>query len=77
MKTALVHDDLVQAGGAERVAASLHEIFPTAPMYTAIYDPRTTLPYFAGVDVRTSFLQRGPSPAAACTNSPCRTSRRV
>lgn len=60
MKTALVHDDLVQAGGAERVALSLHEMFPDAPVYTALYDPRTTLPGFAKADVRTSFLQKWP-----------------
>lgn len=59
-RTALVHDDLVQAGGAERVVASLHALFPRAPLYTSIYDPRCTLPCFAEMDVRTSFLQRTP-----------------
>lgn len=60
MKTALVHDDLVQSGGAERVAAVFHAMYPAAPVYTAIYDPRTTLPAFADADLRTSFLQRTP-----------------
>ncbi len=60
MKTALVHDDLVQSGGAERVAAVFHALYPNAPVYTAIYDPRTTLPAFADADIRTSFLQRSP-----------------
>ncbi len=60
MKTALVHDDLMQAGGAERVAALLHGLFPQAPFYTSVYDPKATLPYFGGVDVRTSFLQKTP-----------------
>jgi len=60
MKTALVHDDLVQSGGAERVAAVFHALYPKAPLYTAIYDPRTTLPAFADADIRTSFLQRSP-----------------
>ena len=60
MKVALVHDYLAQSGGAERVAAALHMLFPTAPLYTSIYDPNSTLPYFRNVDVRTSFLQRGP-----------------
>ena len=59
-QTALVHDDLVQAGGAERVAAVLHRMYPQAPLYAALYDPRTTLPDFAGADVRTSFLQNWP-----------------
>ena len=60
MKTALVHDDLVQSGGAERVAAVFHAMYPQAPLFTAIYDPRTTLPAFAGADIRTSYLQRTP-----------------
>lgn len=60
MKTALVHDDLVQSGGAERVAAVFHALYPDAPLFTAIYDPRTTLPAFADADIRTSFLQRSP-----------------
>lgn len=59
-KTALVHDDLVQAGGAERVAAVLHRMYPDSPLYTALYDPHTTLPDFGDADVRTSFLQNWP-----------------
>ena len=58
MKTALVHDDLIQKGGAERVVASLHGLFPDAPLYTSVYDQRTTLAGFAGLDIRTSFLQQ-------------------
>lgn len=58
MKTALVHDDLVQRGGAERVVAALHDIFPEAPLYTSVYDRRTAPPCFRGMDVRTSFLQK-------------------
>ena len=60
MKTALVHDYLAQAGGAERVAAAFHTLFPSAPLYTSVYDPAATLPSFAEMDVRTSFLQRWP-----------------
>ncbi len=60
MKTALVHDYLAQAGGAERVVASLHELFPDAPIFTSIYDAKATLPCFGEMDIRTSFLQRGP-----------------
>jgi glycosyltransferase involved in cell wall biosynthesis len=60
MKTALVHDYLAQAGGAERVAAAFHAMFPEAPLYTSVYDPKTTLPSFADMDIRTSFLQRWP-----------------
>ena len=60
MKTALVHDYLAQAGGAERVAAAFHTLFPDAPLYTSVYDPAATLSTFAAMDIRTSFLQRWP-----------------
>jgi len=60
MKTALVHDYLAQAGGAERVAVALHSMFPEAPLYTSVYDAKATLPAFESMDVRTSSLQRWP-----------------
>lgn len=60
MKVAIVHDYLAQAGGAERVAATLHSLFPNAPLYTSVYDAKATLPYFRDITVRTSFLQRWP-----------------
>ena len=56
--TALIHDYLAQAGGAERVVAALHDLFPAAPLYTSVYDPKATLACFSKMDVRTSFLQR-------------------
>ena len=60
MKVALVHDYLNQMGGAERVVLALHELFPDAPLYTSIYDPRRVDPAFAQMDIRTSFLQKWP-----------------
>jgi len=60
VRTALVHDYLAQSGGAERVVAALHGIFPLAPLYTSVYDKEATLPCFAGMDIRTSFLQSWP-----------------
>jgi len=60
MKTALVHDYLAQAGGAERVAAAFHSMFPSAPLYTSVYDAKATLPSFESVDIRASYLQRWP-----------------
>lgn len=60
MRVALVHDYLTQTGGAERVVLSLQRIFPQAPVYTTVYDPAGTYPEFAGLDVRTSFLQALP-----------------
>ncbi len=60
MKIALVHDYLAQAGGAERVAGAFHAMFPAAPLFTSVYDPRSTFAEFREMDVRTSFLQRWP-----------------
>lgn len=57
---ALVHDYLSQRGGAERVALELAGIFPSAPLYTSLYRSGSTFPEFAGVDVRTSFIDRIP-----------------
>ena len=60
MKVALVHDYLNQMGGAERVVLALHELFPDAPLYTSIYDPKRVDPAFQKIDVRTSFMQKLP-----------------
>jgi glycosyltransferase involved in cell wall biosynthesis len=38
MKVALVHDQLREFGGAERVLVSLKKIFPTADIYTTTFD---------------------------------------
>lgn len=58
MKVALVHDYLVERGGAEKTLAALLQAFPEAPVYTSIYNPETTLDVFRSAGVRTSFLQR-------------------
>lgn len=60
LRAAIVHDDLTQRGGAERVVLSLSRLFPGAPVFTAIYDPAATYPEFGDVDVRPTFLQRAP-----------------
>lgn len=59
MKIALVHDYLVQDGGAERVLQAFQDIWPDAPTFALLYD-RERLPAFRGKDIRTSFLQRVP-----------------
>jgi len=41
MRVALVHDFLIECGGAERVLEALHEIWPKAPLFTAFYDPKS------------------------------------
>jgi glycosyltransferase involved in cell wall biosynthesis len=57
-RIALVHDFLLDLRGAERVFASICDIYPHADVYTAVYDERGTEGRFAHRDVRTSFLQR-------------------
>ncbi len=64
MKIALVHEFLTQLGGAERVLEAMHEVFPTAPVYTLVYDRQKTKNLFASWDIRTSFLQRLPGGVA-------------
>lgn len=59
-KIALVHDYLVQDGGAERVLASLQDMFPNAPTFVLIHDPKRAHPRFNGRDIRTSFLNQFP-----------------
>ncbi len=58
MKIALVHDYLVQYGGAERVLECFTELFPEAPIYTLVYDKEAMHGKFADKDIRTSFLQK-------------------
>src|SRR2546421_10276075 len=55
---ALVHDFLLDLRGAERVFLEMCEIWPDAPVYTAVYDEEGTEGRFAHRDVRASFLQR-------------------
>lgn len=64
-KLALVHDDLMQAGGAEKVVAVLHRLYPDAPIFTSIYDSRNTLREFRDADIRTSYLQHWPTSTRA------------
>jgi glycosyltransferase involved in cell wall biosynthesis len=60
MRVAIVHDYLNQYGGAERVLEALHELYPTAPVYTSIYDPVAMPAAYQGWDIRTSWMQRLP-----------------
>ena len=57
-RVALIHDFLPDLRGAERVFATLCDLFPHADVYTAVYDEEGTEGRFAGRDVRTTFLQR-------------------
>jgi glycosyltransferase involved in cell wall biosynthesis len=58
MKVAIVHDFLVQMGGAEKVVEVLHDLFPDAPIYTSVYDAQAMPDYYRTWDIRTSFMQR-------------------
>ena len=49
---AVVHDYVTQRGGAERVVLAMLEAFPSAPLYTSLYDPERTFPGFRDADVR-------------------------
>jgi len=60
VRVAFVHDYLTQFGGAERVLLEMQRMYPQAPVYTSLYDPDAFEGRFAGLDVRTSFLQRIP-----------------
>ena len=53
-----MHDFLVDLRGADRVFEAIADIWPDAPIYTAVYDEAGTEGRFAHRDVRTSFLQR-------------------
>jgi len=62
MRVAIVHDDLVQWGGAERVLLGISEIYPDAPIYTSVFDRTnsTLLQNFGTKKIIASFLQNIP-----------------
>jgi glycosyltransferase involved in cell wall biosynthesis len=60
LKIALVHDFLVQYGGAERFLEVLAEMFPDSPIYTLLYDKEKMGDRFEGREIRTSYLQKFP-----------------
>ncbi|MED4601677.1 glycosyltransferase [Paenibacillus validus] len=60
MKIALVHDLLTQMGGAERVLAVLHQMYPDAPIYTLASNPGKMMEELKDADIRTTWLQRIP-----------------
>ena len=59
-RIAIVHSWLNQYGGAERVLEHLHDLFPEAPIYTSMFEPRAVPRSYQSWDIRTSFLQRVP-----------------
>ena len=61
MKVAIVHDYLNQAGGAERVVAVLHRMYPDAPIFTTLFRGDVVGEPLASADVRVSWMQRLPA----------------
>jgi len=60
MKVAIIHENLNQMGGAERVASVLHEMFPGAPIFTTTVNREILPPELANADIRPSWMQRLP-----------------
>jgi glycosyltransferase involved in cell wall biosynthesis len=60
MKTALLYDRVNKWGGAERDLLALHELFPDAPLYTAVYEPKKASWAKVFPKVIPSFLQKIP-----------------
>lgn len=60
MKVALVYDRVNKIGGAERVLQTFHEIFPKAPLYTAVYNSKKAPWAKIFPKVIPSFLQKIP-----------------
>ncbi len=58
MRVALVHDYLVKYGGAERVLEALLDVFPDAPVFTLLYEPKTTSARIRAAKIIPSNLNR-------------------
>lgn len=59
LKIAIVCDWLTVNGGAEKVIHAMHELFPSAPIFTSLYNPEK-VQGFENTTVKTSFLQKIP-----------------
>lgn len=62
LNIAIVHDDIVQWGGAEKVLVTISEMFPKAPIYTSVFDTKNKIlsDKFSNKTVITSFMQKIP-----------------
>ena len=63
MKVALVFERLNVMAGAEKHLLALSEVYPDAPIYTALYTPETMPDVFRTKDIRVSFAQKVPGAA--------------
>ncbi len=63
MKVVIVHDYLIDYGGAEKVLLSLHELYPKAPIYVSVLDKKRMGKFmddFKNADIRQSWFGRLP-----------------
>jgi hypothetical protein len=60
LKVAIVHDWLVNYGGAETWVELALSIYPEADIYTLVYDRKKMGSHFAGNRIFTSPVQRFP-----------------
>lgn len=62
MRVAIVHDWLTSYGGAEKVLKAITEIFPSAPIYTLVYNKKTVEKIFGQENKKIfpSFIQHIP-----------------
>ena len=60
MKVALVHDWLTGMRGGEKVLEELCRLYPSADIYTLVYQPENVSEIINRMSVRTSFIQRLP-----------------
>ncbi len=60
MKVVIVYDRVNKWGGAERVLLTLHELYPKAPLYTSVYNPKGAPWAKIFPEIKTSFIQHLP-----------------
>jgi glycosyltransferase involved in cell wall biosynthesis len=62
MRIAIVCDDLIQFGGAEKLVMAVSEIWPDAPIYTSVISEKwKEICIKKRIEVRTSFMQKLPA----------------
>ena len=60
MRVALIHDHLVQMGGAEKVLQVLTEMFPDSPVYALLTRQKNIERNFPNVHIESSIIQKLP-----------------
>lgn len=57
---AIVHDYLIQMGGAEQVVATLHKAYPAAPIYTSVVDRQKLHAGLRDAEIRDTWMRSLP-----------------